>query len=401
MQTVAFDGRMGASGDMLLGALIGAGADPALLEPIEAAIDVSYEIGHRSSHGIEAVDVRVLGSTGHAEGHGPHRSYTEVRSIVQGMGLPDHVTALAIEAFRLIADAEAAVHGSTVEDIHFHEVGADDAIADITGTAALLADLAPDRVVTGPVAVGSGEVRTSHGVYPVPPPAVAEIAARSQLTIREGPVEGELLTPTGAALLATVAEPIEPLPALDIEALGYGVGDRSFPDRPNVLRALVGTTTGSLRREDIAVLETHIDDASPEVLGHLQKRLRDAGARDVAIAPVTMKKSRPGHLVKVVVDPADEMRIARMLAAETGTLGVRAGAATHRWVAERSLRTVTITLDGQRHEIDVKVATDDRGEVFDVSAEYDDAAAIADQSGLPVREVIRRAETAIDGEFSG
>lgn len=400
MQTVAFDGGMGASGDMLLGALIGAGASPAALEPIEAEIDVSFEIDRRTTQGIDAVDVSVLSGAGSAEGHRPHRSYQEVVDIVDGMGLDRRVTTSAIDAFSLLAEAEAAVHGSTIESIHFHEVGADDAIADVTGTAALIADIAPDRVVTAPLSVGEGEVETSHGVYPIPPPAVAEIASMSHISLRGGPVEGELLTPTGAAILGSIAEPVERLPTLDVDAVGYGAGDRSIPNRPNVLRALVGSSTGDLMSEDIAILETHVDDASPEVIGHLQARLREVGARDVAVVPLTMKKSRPGHLIKVVARPADERRVARVLAAETGTLGVRAGPATHRWVADRSIETAAVAIDGERFAIDVKVATDDRGDILDVSAEYDEAAAVARRVDLPVREVMRLAESAVQDEYA-
>ena len=398
MRTIAFDGRTGASGDMLLGSLIATGADPAVLEPIEQAIDVTFDIDHRTVQGIQAVDVSVTQDGQTVEGHGPHRSYEAVVDTVASMGLADEIEAQTTAVFHLLAAAEAAVHGSTIEEIHFHEVGADDAIADVTGTVSLLNELNVDRVVTGPVSAGSGEVTTSHGTYPVPPPAVVEIASRSELSIRQGPVEGELLTPSGAAILGALAEPVDQLPPMEIDSVGYGAGDRSIPERPNVLRAMVGQTQGELTKEGISVLETHVDDASPELLGHLQDRLRSVGARDIAIVPLTMKKSRPGHLIKIVVRPEDEHRVARVLAAETGTLGVRARAATHRWVADRLIETVTIPIDGREYDIDVKIATDETGERLDVSAEFDDAATIAGETDRPVREIMRRAESVVHSE---
>jgi uncharacterized protein (TIGR00299 family) protein len=295
---------------------------------------------------------------------------------------------------RRLADAEATVHGASIEGIHFHEVGADDAIADIVGCCLLLDSLDVDRVVTTPVASGGGSVEMSHGTYPIPAPAVVELASDAGWSLRGGPVEDELLTPTGAALLAEFAEGVDALPPLNVSASGYGAGTKSFDDHPNVLRAVVGDGSGGLKRDEITVLETNLDDATPEVLGGLQESLAEVGARDVSILPVTMKKSRPGHLVKVVVKPEDAERVARRLAVETGTLGVREHGASHRWIAERDFLTVPLDVSGERYEVRVKVASTVDETVYDVSAEYDDAAAVARDTDLPVREVVRRAESA-------
>ena len=422
MRTLAFDGRTGASGDMLLGALVAAGADPDVLATVEERLDVEYRVGRTTKNGIEATTVDVMVDDanddhaegndeggddrghsraegddrphGHAEGHGPHRSYAECVGVVEGMDLSGGVEADATAVFRLLGEAEARVHGTDLEETAFHEVGADDAIADIVGTALLLDDLSVDRVVTTPVAAGGGEVSMSHGVYPVPAPAVTYLAEAADWRLSGGPVESELLTPTGAALLAHFAEGVDSLPAMDVAASGYGAGSKSFADHPNALRAVVGEAAGRLEREDIRVLETNLDDATPEVLGGLRDALAEAGARDVTILPATMKKSRPGHLVKVVTKPDDAEAVARRLAEETGTLGVREASAGHRWVADRAFETVEVELDGETHEVAVKVASDDEGTVYDVSAEYDDAARVADAAGVPVRAVIRRAEAA-------
>jgi len=443
MRTLAFDGRMGASGDMLLAALLDVGADRGALAPVEAALDVAYRTDRATKHGIDAATVEVMltdhdgsdhphdhdhshdhdhphdhdgDSTDHghdhdhshghdhesdgavrAEGHGPARSYGEVIDIVEGMDLPASVERTALGAFERLGEAEAAVHGTDLDATQFHEVGADDAIADVVGVCLLLADLDVDRVVTTPLSTGGGEASMAHGDYPIPSPATAEVATGADWAIRGGPVAAELLTPTGAAILAEVADGVDDLPALRVESTGYGAGGYDFPDRPNVLRALVGDGGGDLRREEITVLETNLDDASPELLGGLQETLADAGARDVSILPATMKKSRPGHLVKVIARPEDAARVARRLAEETGTLGVREHGAGHRWVADRRIETVYLTLDGREHEVRVKVASDAAGETYDVSAEFDDALAVARETDLPVREVMRRAEAIVHG----
>jgi len=465
MTTLAFDGRTGASGDLLLGALLAAGAGRAALEPIEDALPVSYDVESVDEVGIQATRVRVLldethddsehthehgakhdhaheqgteqehthdhaadhdhehehshgtdhghdhthdntAAHGHeeptpAEGHGPHRSYTEVREIVAELPISEVAREDALAIFELLGEAEAAVHGTDLDATHFHEVGADDAIADVVGFSVLLEDLGVDSVVTTPVAAGGGEVQSSHGTYPVPAPAVVELAERASWELEHGPVDRELLTPTGAAILAHVAEGRRRVPPLGIAGSGYGAGGYDLGNRPNVLRAVVGEDRGEFECQPISVLETNVDDVSPEVLGDLQASLTAVGAKDVSIVPTTMKKSRPGHLVKVIVDPADSAAVARRLAEETGTLGVREAGAAHRWVAERRIEQVTLSVDGDDHEIAVKIGTDADGDLFDVSAEHDDAAAIAREAGVPVREISRRAEAAARRQIDG
>ncbi|MEF8779346.1 MAG: nickel pincer cofactor biosynthesis protein LarC [Haloferacaceae archaeon] len=409
MRVIAFDGRTGAAGDMLLGALLAAGADRDALAPVEDGLSVRYEVSEASTEGVRATNVDVVlddpsgaGSSPptSAEGHGPSRSHTEVVEIVEGLDLPDPVESDALAVFQLLAEAEAAIHGVDVPAVHFHEVGADDAIADVVGTCLLFADLNPDRVVTTPLSAGGGEVSTNHGTYPVPAPAVVELAERADWRLVGGPVDRELLTPTGAAILGHFAEGVEALPELSVTGSGYGAGDADLGSRPNVLRAIVGRDAGRLRREEITVLETNLDDATPEILGGLHDRLAEAGALDVSVLPATMKKSRPGHLVKVVCRPGDARRVARALAIETGTLGVREHGAGHRWVADRRVEAVELSVDGRSYEVDVKVASTEDGAVYDVSAEYDDVAAVASETGLASREVARRAERGLAADLN-
>ena len=425
MQTLAFDGRTGAAGDMLLGALLAAGADRSVLCVVENHLPVRYDVETVDRNGISSTLVRVVledsadertegaavgddHSHGHspehdhshddAEGHGHSRSYAEVVELVESMGLPDAVEADTLATFEILGEAEAAVHGTGLEETAFHEVGTDDAIADVVGCMLLLDDLRErgvERVVTTPLFAGGGTISFSHGTYPVPSPAVVEIAERAEWAMRGGPVETELLTPTGAAILAAVAEGVDELPTMRVAESGYGAGKKQFPDHPNVVRAMVGEHEGGLTREGISVLETNLDDATPEVLGSLQETLTEAGARDVSIVPLTMKKSRPGHLVKVICRPEDAERVARRLAEETGTLGVREHGAGHRWVASRAFETAELDVDGERFEVDVKIASDADGDVFDYSAEYEDALSVAKETGLAVREVVRRAEAVV------
>jgi uncharacterized protein (TIGR00299 family) protein len=428
MRTLAFDGRTGAAGDMLLGALLAAGADRDALAPVEAALPVEYRVSRVDRSGITATLVDVLvtddgadddatdeglpsldkaGGHGHAhthshgdghthaEGHGMTRTYPEVVALVEGMALPPSVEARALGAFRRLGEAEATIHGTDLEATAFHEVGADDAVADVVGVALLLEDLGVDHVVTTPLHAGGGEVEMAHGVYPVPAPAVVEIADGADWTLRGGPVDRELLTPTGAAILAEIAEGVDALPPLRVSASGYGAGHADLAGRPNVVRAVVGEATGGLVRDEIRVLETNLDDAAPEVLGSLQRSLTEAGARDVTVVPTTMKKARPGHLVKVIVKPEDAQAVARRLAEETGTLGVRETGAGHRWVADRRFETAALEIGGETHEVTVKIASDDTGTPYDVSAEFDEADAVAAATGLPTREVMRRAEAQV------
>jgi uncharacterized protein (TIGR00299 family) protein len=395
MRTLAFDGKMGASGDMLLGALLAAGADRDALAPVEADLPVSYEISSVARQGISATAVDVVREgqrVDSAEGHWPRRRYPEVVDVVERLDLPGSVERAALSIFERLGEAEASIHGTALSETHFHEVGADDAIADVVGTCLLLADLDVGTVVTGPLAAGNGEAETDHGKYPVPTPAVVELAAGADWTLESGPVDVELLTPTGAAILAEIATGVDSLPAMTVETSGYGPGSRDVEGRPNVLRAVVGDHAGSLEREPITVLETNVDDVSPELLGGLQETLAEVGALDVSVVPTTMKKSRPGHLVRVVTAPVDAERVAERLATETGTLGVREHGSGHRWVADREERTVTLEIDGRSSNVGVKIGRTEAG-VFDVSAEFDDALAVARETGRPVKEIMRLAES--------
>ena len=400
---IALDAASGASGDMLLGALVDLGADAELLDRVEDVVPVEIDVGRVDRAGVSATTVDVAGGGDDGDDDHHHRAYTEVRGIVEDADLPAAVTADALAVFERLGAAEAAVHDVPLDELAFHEVGADDAIADVVGACLLLRDLGArpagsseegESVSCTPIRVGGGTVESAHGDMPVPVPAVTEILEGTGHRIEGGPVEAELLTPTGAALLAYWAEPVAELPEMALDATGHGAGDADVDRHPNVLRALRGDA--AMDREAVVVLETNVDDVAPEVLGSLYDTLLEAGARDVTIQPLGMKKNRPGHLVSVVTRRPDADRLARLLAEETGTLGVRATERAHRFVADRELEDVTVTVGGEEYEARVKLASVG-GDVYDVSAEFDDARRIAADAGVPVRRVLEAVEREYEG----
>jgi pyridinium-3,5-bisthiocarboxylic acid mononucleotide nickel chelatase len=386
MTILAFQPFSGASGDMLVGSLIDLGADAsAVRESMEAAANVEVEIAEVSKSGIRATQVTVV-----AEG-GP-LAYRELMNVLKSCELSPPIVADASAIFEIIANAEAAVHGVQKEELEFHKIGARDAIADVVGACTAITFLNVDSIFTTPIFVGGGSLETDHGLLPIPAPATASILAKYQLITRGGPVEGELLTPTGAAILAFFTGISNVfLPQMTIERVGYGAGFHDF-SHPNVLRATLGQSDEGLLQDDVQVLETNVDDVTGEVLGNLVEGLLEIGALDVAILPTTGKKSRTGHLIQVIARPADSHRLIKKIIEETGSLGVRIMPTRHRLIALRRSEAVTVRIGGESHTISVKVATDQHGTVLNVAAEFDDAAKLAKRLGIPVKHVIRVAE---------
>ncbi len=284
--------------------------------------------------------------------------------------------------------AEEEVHGPVV---HFHEVGADDAIADIIGACTALHSLNVGQVAVLPVALGGGFIRGSHGTLPVPAPATAAILAASDLQGHPGPDDGELLTPTGAALLAEFAtiQATRVTPARILSA-GYGAGSRETGSVPNLLRVFL-METEDLEQDRVEILETNVDDVTPEVIAYTISRLLAAGARDASATPSVMKKGRSGHLVRVISEPALTGPLAMILAEELGTLGVRVIPSVHRLILGRRVIRVPVVIGSETREIDVKVGTIG-DKVSSVKPEFEQARAWAESTGTPVREVLRRAE---------
>jgi uncharacterized protein (TIGR00299 family) protein len=303
--------------------------------------------------------------------------------VLEDARLDAEVRARALATFEALARAEARVHGIRVERVHFHEVGAVDAIVDVTGAAIGIARLGIARVTASPVALGTGTVETAHGRLPLPAPATLELL-RGIPTV-PAHVAWETVTPTGAALLRTLVDEFRALPAMTIEAVGHGAGNDRPGPLPNVLRAVLGREGGA-GADRVVCLETNLDDLVPEHFDHLMERLLEEGALDVSIAHVQMKKNRPGFLVRVLGRPADRLRLARTLFAESTAIGVRVSEAD-RIVLRRELREV----DTAWGPIGVKFVWDADG-VGHASAEYDDCKRLARKHGVPLRDVVRAAE---------
>jgi pyridinium-3,5-bisthiocarboxylic acid mononucleotide nickel chelatase len=383
---VYLDCASGAAGDMLLGALVDLGlpldslrAELAKL-PLRGYRIESHRV-HRSGLHATKVDVVVGEEHAHDHAHGhhhPHRRLPEILELIDRSGLEPAVKGKSTALFGRLAEAEAKVHGTRPEDVHFHEVGAVDAIVDIVGGVIGLSWLKADRVVASPLNVGTGTVTMSHGTFAVPPPATADL-------VRGVPVygagDGELLTPTGALLITGHAAEYGPLPRLKVDAIGHGAGTRDTPGRPNVLRLLVGESASAMEGERVVVLETEVDDMSPQLGGPLIDRLLGAGALDAFFTPVQMKKGRPGLLITVLAEPGRRAALEEVLFTETTTLGVR-HQEWERTVLEREVVPVATAYG----PVGVKVGR--RGDrVFNVQPEFEDCQRQAAAAGVPVKEV--------------
>jgi pyridinium-3,5-bisthiocarboxylic acid mononucleotide nickel chelatase len=337
--------------------------------PAKQASDHAHGHDHGHDHGDQ----------GHSPGHASHehgRSIRDILSLIGRSGLDGDVKEQASALFRRLAEAEASVHGTTPEDVHFHEVGAVDAIVDVIGGVIGLRWLRADRFMASALNVGTGTVTMSHGTYPVPPPATLRLVSGVPVY---GSGEGELLTPTGALLLTAHATSYGPLPALRPQAVGYGAGTRDTRDRPNVLRVIVGEEGGGSDR--VLILEAELDDMSPQLFGPLMDRLLAAGALDAYFTPIQMKKGRPGLLVSVLAEPARREALEELLFTETTTLGVR----RQEW--ERTvLDREVVPVQTPYGAVGVKLGRRG-GRVYNVQPEFEDCRLRAEERGVPVKEV--------------
>jgi pyridinium-3,5-bisthiocarboxylic acid mononucleotide nickel chelatase len=397
MRIVYLDCFSGISGDMFMGALVDAGISPKLLEDTVTALDLGarLEISRVQRGGIAATKVNVITPKPGTHQHGRH--LREIRSIIDKVAISSNAKNISIKIFEALGEAEADIHNTSIEKIHFHEVGAVDAIVDIVCAAVGAEALAAEQWICSPLNVGGGTVQCAHGVLPVPAPATLKLL-RDAPVYSSGP-QVELVTPTGAAIVRTLCSRFTSFPAIKIERAGYGAGTREFPDHPNLLRLTIGESiTETVRtspyaapikevpeRERIAVLEANLDDLSPQVLGYAMERLLTEGALDVFSIPVQMKKSRPGALLTVLAKTGDADRLAKLIFAETTTLGVRCRE-EYRQVLTRRWETVATTWGPVR----IKIANMN-GTVSNYAPEYEDCRALAEAQHVPLRTVIQDA----------
>ena len=367
----------GLAGDMLLAALLHAGGEEATVRAVPTALGLAVELDvtRVERHGIGALYVEVR-----SEDEGHHRSWRAIRDLLGRAALDEAVRARSLAVFARLAEAEAAIHGVEPDDVHFHELGAVDTLVDVCGAVALLAELGVEEIRCSPLPAARGFVRAAHGVLPLPAPATLELLKGAPIVGVEG--GGELVTPTGAALAATLASAFGPPPDMTLERIGYGAGTRDTAERPNVLRVLVGerVEAGGPSGE-VSLLETNLDDLLPELVPDAVERCFAAGALDVWTVPAQMKKGRPGIVLSALARPREEHAVAQAILEETSALGVRVGR-LRRYELERGERSVTV--DGE--EVRVKLGWLD-GRLVNVSPEHDDCAAAARRLGRPVKSV--------------
>jgi len=388
MKTILFDPFSGASGDMMIACLIDLGADAdKVREAMESIADVKVEIKRTTKKGIAATAVNV------STKKDGNLTLSDIIRRINELSLPDDIISDAVSVFNILGKAEAKIHDTPIEKLHFHELGQEDAIADIVGACTAFHDLGlkGHRVYCTPISAGSGFIEISHGKFPVPAPAVLEILKEYSLPWRLGPVEGELLTPTGAALLAHFVNENGACPGMTVKRTGYGAGSLDSAV-PNVLRVIEGEIDEALISDSIEMLETNVDDVTGQVLGNLIDELLAAGARDVCIIPATMKKGRSGNIIQVIAKPEDSDALARKMIEETGSLGIRIIPVKHRLIAQREMGKVDVTINGTVFVVAVKIARDLNGVLLNISAEFEDSKKAAKGSGIPVKDVIRYAE---------
>ena len=400
MRILIFDPFHGAAGDMITAALLDCGADQPIVMRAMQAVVAEPKISTVTRAGIRALKVDTHATPA-------HRTFPEVMQRIDSAAdvVPAPALAMARRVFERIRVAEEEVHGTHA---HFHEVGADDAIADIIGACTALHSLSVDGVKVLPITVGHGTATGSHGTFPIPAPATALILKNAGLAAVAGNHMGELCTPTGAALLAEFATMTVPDPgAYTILAVGYGAGTRDPHHAPNVLRTMIvesAAAAGNLEQDTVDILETNVDDVSGEVIAHAITRFMAAGARDASAMPVIMKKGRPGYLVRVICLKETSTTLAELMARELGTLGIRCIPSVHRFIAERTIEEIDVTIAGQLRKMPVKCGWM-HGAIYTLKAEFDPARDWACELDIPVKEVIRAIEEAgwraVTGKHAG
>jgi uncharacterized protein (TIGR00299 family) protein len=386
MKALYLDAFAGISGDMMLGALVDLGVPVDLLRSVADALSLSEVeiVASRTERtGIAATKVNVR-----AQDRGIVRTYAHIKSLVSKSSLSPVVKNNSLKIFALLAEAESRIHSRSIEQVHFHELGSVDTLVDVAGSAAGLDFLKVEELLCSPLPMGTGMIKTAHGIYPVPAPAVVEILR--DIPVYSSGIPTELVTPTGAAIAAAMVSDFCLLPPMRIEAVGYGAGDRHL-EIPNLLRVFLGERESLSRgraRERRLVLSTNIDDMSPELYPYVMERLFESGAEDVWLYPIQMKKSRPAVTLKALVPPACEEQVKEVMFGETKTLGVRVEE-----VYKEYLDREVIEVDTAFGRVRVKVARS-KDQVANIAPEYEDCRRAAVKSGVPLKDVYAAAEEA-------
>ncbi len=390
MKYVYFDTSSGASGDMILGALLDCGIKPSAFRKKMAELGLPVEIGIKE---VKRASLRGLKVDVHVKSKKKTtRKWTDIKKIIESSSLTAGTGDRAQNIFLNLFKAEAHVHGRKFDETHLHEAGADDAIIDIVGSCWLAEELGIGKFYASPMNLGRGWVKTSHGILPVPPPAVGELL--KNIPVYSAYVEKELVTPTGAAILSTLVTKFLPFPELCYQKIGYGAGATDFPDFPNILRAFYGNAKEMKTEDHIYVIETNIDDENPQILGHFLDSAMKEGALDVFFTPVFMKKNRPGIKLTILTELGKIDSLIRAVFFETSTIGVRYYP-VHRRVLERTILTVKVL----GTEIPVKVARLGEREI-NIQPEFDACRKAAKKANRPLKEIMQLASKELEKQRS-
>jgi len=349
--------------------------------PIDHAHDHNRDSGHDHDHGAphHHGHSHVHTEPHEEKHHHVHRSLADINRLIDGSALTNTGKDRAKELFARLGEAEAAIHGTSLDQVHLHEVGALDSIIDIVGTVFAMEALGVGRVVASPLNVGSGTVRTAHGVYPVPAPATARLLKNAP--IYAGAQKVEMVTPTGALLVTGYAQEFGPVPPMRVAQIGYGAGNRDFPDMPNVLRVLIGESDAAAASHTVVVIEAEIDDMNPQIFGVLMDRLLAQGALDVFYTPIQMKKNRPGTLLSVIAVPDAREALTGTIFRETTTIGVR-----YREMTRECLDRRTVTVTTSVGDVRIKVAARN-GQILNAAPEFEDCVRLAGEHNMPAKNV--------------
>lgn len=381
MRVCYFDCFSGVSGNMVLGALIDVGLPESVLREEVAKVGVEpFDIELRRDERMKIYGTHAKVKTRGEEG--PQRSYREIKRMIEESPLELPVKERSLDIFHRLATAEARIHDEKIDEVHFHEIGALDSIVDVVGAAVGMNHLAIERVFASRIPVGFGFVRGQHGRLPIPAPATLEIL--KGIPIYSSSLNEELVTPTGAAILTSFSGDFGDIPQMKIERVGYGLGDRVFEEIPNVLRIILGEGEGAWEGDRVWVVETDIDDMSPEIHGYLMERLPEAGALDVTFTPIQMKKNRPGITIRVLSHEAEVDTIIDTLFRESTSIGVRLYPVRRAKLSRRMEEVET-----KYGTVRLKVSTDQRGRIVNVMPEFEDCKRIAEAKGIPLKEVYR------------
>jgi len=386
MKILYFDCFSGVSGNMILGAMVDAGIDIKALKKELKKLDLhgySLKVSKVKRKGIKGTKVDVIVDK---KKHLHHTHYKDIKRLIERSKLPEKIKEDSLSIFKNIAEAEAKIHRTSVDNVHFHEVGAVDSIVDVVGASICISLLNSDTILSSPINTGKGMVKTEHGLLPVPAPATTEML--KGFPSYSSDIEFELATPTGVGIITAMAKASNTIPVMKTNAIGYGAGSKDFSDSPNLLRIMIGEGYSPSEQDSITVIESNIDDMNPQFYDHIMNRIFDAGALDVFLTPIIMKKNRPAVKITLLSDNDNVNKLADILLKETTSFGLRMYK-TERIKLEKEIKTVKTEYGSTKVKIGKK-----NGKIINIAPEYEDCKRIANERGISIREVYEKVKSA-------